>query len=227
MNTGRKCAIFGAAAGFFLQAALLLLLLMSVALDENFYFAEYRAHGVYERCGAPAETLDAATDIITGYLRGTREDMSGIGCVDGEIREIFSQDEKDHMKDVRGLFVTAYVVLGLSAVLALVCVLCMRGDRKKATRGFLCGMGLFALAIAVLAALIALDFNAAFLTMHKLLFRNGLWRMTWDEFMIRMFPEEFFSDACVRIGLRYLGAIAAEILLLTGGKRKEISENDV
>lgn len=219
-----------AAVGMFcFQAAIVLVMLFAAAFDRGFYISEYQKLGVYESCGADSDTLERATDITIDYLKGKADDMSGAGTIDGAEREIFGEDERSHMVDVKWLFQTGLLTALGCCIVAAVCMIAAGrgGDRFKrdVAKGALVGIGAFAVLLGAFAAWCVSDFNGAFNAFHHLLFRNGLWLMNPDtQFMIRMFPAQFFSDMGARIAA-YVGiAVAAEITLICfagfGGRRK-------
>lgn len=222
-----------AALGMFcLQVGLVLAILLAAAFDRGFYTDEYQKLGVYESCGADRDTLERATDITIDYLKGKAEDMSGSGVIDGEEREIFGEDEKSHMADVKRLFQLAVITALGCCIAAAVCIaLAGRGgneQRRCTAQGALCGVAAFVLLLGAFGAWCAVDFASAFNAFHHVLFRNGLWLMNpQTQFMIRMFPAQFFSDMGARIAA-YAGiAVAAEIIFVVFagfGGRKENNE---
>lgn len=214
-----KTRVLSAVGAFCLQAALILAVLFAVTFDRAFYTAEYQKLGVYDSCGADSDTLELATDIVLDYLRGTADGMSGTGVIDGETRDIFGEDERMHMADVKGLFELALVVILTCGIIAIVCMIAAgRGGnavRKCAAQGALTGMGVFAVLLGAAVAWFAVDFSGAFTAFHHLLFRNGLWLMDPDtQFMIRMFPAQFFADMGLKIA-EYTGmAVVGEAAVI-------------
>lgn len=219
-----RSRVLGALGALALQVALVLAALFMAAFDRGFYFSEYARLGVYESCGADAETLERATDITIDYLRGTAPDMSGEGVIDGVRRDIFGADERAHMQDVRELFKLALIVLLISGAVAIACLLLAGRQARGTAQGALIGMGAFLLIMAIAAIWCACDFEGAFLAMHGALFTNELWQMdARTQFMIRMFPQQFFADMGLRIALFTGVGMATEafIIYMTGfGGRK-------
>ena len=201
-----RARTFGAVGALALQVLLVLAMLFAVTFDRAYYLSEYERLGVYESCGADAVTLERATDILLEYLRGRADGLSGQGVIDGEQRDIFGADERAHMVDVKRLFELALVVMLCAGVVAIASALLAGRDRRRTAQGALIGMGVFAALLAAAGIWCALDFNSAFNAFHELLFDNGLWIMDpATQFMIRMFPSEFFAGMGLRIAL-YTGA---------------------
>ena len=210
-----RARTLGALGAFALQITLLMAVLFMAAFDRGWYLDEYARLGVYESCGADEETLARATDIVIGYLRGTAEDMGGAGVIDGQAREIFGADERAHMADVRELFWLAALALLAGGAGASVCLLLAGRRRRETAHGALMGMGAFIAALGALALWCAVDFGAAFTAFHRLLFSNGLWLMDPDtQFMIRMFPQQFFVDMASRIAVLAGVGMLAEVFVI-------------
>lgn len=220
-----RARIMGALGTLALQVALVLAMLMVVAFDRGWYVREYEQLGVYESCGADAETLERATDIVIEYLRGASPDMSGVGTIDGEARQIFGADERAHMVDVRELFrLAAWALMGSGAA-AVVCLLLAGRRGRETAQGALMGMGVFLGALAAMVIWCASDFSGAFTAFHHLLFSNGLWLMDpRTQFMIRMFPQQFFVDMGLRLatltGLGMLMEVFVICIAGFGGRKK-------
>lgn len=201
-----KARTLGAVGALALQVLLALAMLFAVTFDRAHYSSEYARLGVYESCGADADTLERATDILLEYLSGSADGLSGQGVIDGELRDIFGEDERAHMQDVAALYERALIVMLGAGAVAITCVLMAGRDRRRLAQGALLGMGAFAVMLGLAGLWCALDFNSAFNAFHRLLFNNELWLMDPEtQFMIRMFPAEFFAGMAQRIAL-YTGA---------------------
>ena len=67
---------------------------------------------------------------------------------------------------------------------------------------YLRAFAFFAVIGLILAVAFMIDFTGCFTVFHKIFFTNNLW--LFDEstdYMIRMLPEEFFSDMTIRIAM--------------------------
>lgn len=221
-----KSKVWGALGAFALQIMIVITALLAVTFDRTYYSAEYKRLGIYDACGADAETLENATDMLLEYLSGRRENIEGRGVIDGAERDIFLADERAHMADVKRLFELAAVTLIIAGAAAVTCLLLSGRNGRAAAKGALTGIGLFALMLAAVGLWCAVDFSGAFNMFHRLLFRNGLWRMDPNtQFMIRMFPAEFFADMGGRIAVFTAAGIVPEIIITVciagfGGRNK-------
>lgn len=209
-----RARTLGAVGALALQVLLVLAMLFAVTLDRAHYSSEYARLGVYESCGADAETLERATNMLLEYLRGGADGLSGRGVIDGEERDIFGEDEIAHMADVKRLYETALIVMLCAGAAAIACLLLAGRDRRRAAQGALIGLAAFAALLAAAGIWCASDFDAAFNAFHGLLFNNELWLMNPDtQFMIRMFPAELFSGMGLRIAAYSAMGMAAQLAI--------------
>lgn len=181
--------------------ALLLAGLEWGALDRTRHQALYDALGSAEAAGVDSATLSEIGDMLVDYLREDRTDLTMEAVVNGAKQPVFNQREVEHMKDVLGLFrLERRLMWGLllSGLMLLAVGLAGRGWTGRLARAGAAGQGIW-LFLAVCAAVwIALDFNTAFLSFHRLLFRNDLWQLNpATDLMIRMLPEKFFAAMAV------------------------------
>ena len=133
--------------------------------------------------------------------------------VNGKVREIFTDDEKLHMIDVRRLNLTANALLIISAVIA-VCGIIYASIKKETGvlfsryRNSLLMTMIF---ISVLGIWIMIDFDSFWTMFHHVFFpSNELWLLDLrKDILIMIVPPEFFNHLVVRI------VISAVVLLLS------------
>ena len=218
----RILAGFGA---FALCLSLLLTSLFSVSYDLRFYQSEYDKLGQAEEIGVTRETLTSITQRVVAYLKGTVPDLDMQAEIQGEVQEVFGSREKAHMEDVLGLFKLGRCVqwigfLVFAACMALSLLLFNGSFRKRLSAyGLSClfGCGAFILALGILAAIIAVDFDAAFIRFHLMFFSNDLWLLNPEtDVLIQMVPEQFFMDCVARIAVIAALFLFAMVLLFAG-----------
>ena len=122
----------------------------------------------------------------------------------------FQAREIKHMVDVRVLmskvFPLALVIGGVLIVLAIV-------FRKSTTyrttvpHGLEAGSILTLVLLLGLIAYILLNFDSFFLTFHRLFFEGDSFMFRFDDTLIRLYPEQLWSDASILIGF-LTGALA-------------------
>jgi integral membrane protein (TIGR01906 family) len=94
------------------------------------------------------------------------------------------------------------LVLGIAAIAAGG----LTSTGPALARAGIVGGGITILLIGLLALGSMVDFEALFLQFHYLSFSNSLWLLDpATDRLIQLFPEGFFYDAALRIGLQTVG----------------------
>lgn len=132
-----------------------------------------------------------------------------------EGRPLYNERELRHMIDVKQVTQAAYAA---AAVLTLAVVAAIIFLYRRAP--IILWQGLRAGALITLSLIIAIVFMSVFAwdvfftNFHNLFFAQGTWVFLYSDTLIRLFPEQFWFDAALTIGvLVTLGALL--ILLLT------------
>ena len=209
--------------------ALLAALLNGCGSSAGLMLSLMRSEAPPETTALPESEYPGMAVMITGYLSGavdvfqytyTSEDGSEIAC--------FNEKEQAHMADCKALFVLDRRVLLLCVALALLCgagSALLRPGRRAAALGAACGFGAVLAALLAVFILAATDFDAVFVAFHHLAFTNALWLMNpRTDMIIRLMPETFFMKYALMVGLTWLTAMAAGLIIslirLRGRKRK-------
>lgn len=205
----------------------MLLSVQAVALDLDFYVAKWAELDIPASAKMSMEDLRLAGTKLLGYFTGSEADPQLMAVVDGTLRPVFREHEIQHLHDVRDLFQLGFaakkVCYGL-IVLGILLAAWQPGGDKTASpglrTGWLVSKSLIIGGVPVLAATIILalpaarDFTRWWTAFHLVTFDNDLWRLDpATDWLIRIFPEEFFFAAVKRIGLYSLAATAACIVL--------------
>ena len=128
----------------------------------------------------------------------------------GIMEPLFTEREAIHFRDVRTLLRGVYTVQTVATLLVLAAVAVMAGavvrDRWDVATLILRRLKLSVIVstativvIGIFAALGGFDF--LFLQFHLISFSNDLWQGTAADRMIQMFPQAFFLQATLLIGL--------------------------
>lgn len=164
----------------------------------------------YQRPGFPEDIFGFTTEdrLEYGpygirYIVGNK-DISYLGDLEIDGQPAFNADELQHMEDVQVVTLAAFqVLLILASGMAAGSILLAR---QKPTRhllpkslryGGLLTLGL--VAVAFLLVLINWDFF--FASFHEVFFADGTWQFSRADTLIRLYPEQFWFDAAVSIGV--------------------------
>ncbi len=167
-----------------------------------------------ERSGVPALT-GFTRDEVRRVTAGILSDLvvgppSFAVSIDG--RPVLDAAERAHMADVRRLLLAFGAVVALAFV-ALVTVLVPDRRQPLAWRGVSRGATVLAVVIAVAGAWVLISFDTAFVAFHLVTFPQGDFAFDpLTQRLVQLFPERFWSDAAVAMGLLLLampGATAA------------------
>lgn len=125
---------------------------------------------------------------------------------------IMSEEGQIHFVEVKGIFVFLQIAAMTSGVLLL--FFGASKLRKKEPQFLKTGALLSLLIPAIVSALIAVNWDNAFVLMHKLLFDNDYWIFdAAQDPVIRILPDTFFLySALAIVGLVLLGAVFSYFL---------------
>jgi len=199
-----SCNVFSAALIIFLLLEAIIVNMFNL----NFYKTEYAKLNVAADVGCSYEELITATEVLLDYTADRREDMVVTAVIDGAEREVFNKREKDHMVDVKALYLSADVVRKV-CIAAVVLIYFLnygqKGILKDLSRAFPNVSMIFLIVIGAIALYAAVDFNSFWTNFHHVFFtKNDFWLLNpATDLMIRFFPEQFFADIVLRIVLTF------------------------
>jgi integral membrane protein (TIGR01906 family) len=124
---------------------------------------------------------------------------------------LFNARELEHMRDVKTITQIAFTIAAVCAVLALAALLYLRITARVLLRRSLMQGALLTLGIVAAILIVALaNWEFFFTTFHRLFFEGGTWYFLYSDTLIRLFPEQFWFDASIVIGIiTVLGALTA------------------
>lgn len=131
---------------------------------------------------------------------------------------LYTERELRHMEDVKVVTQIAFRVLffGGLATLALSVWLAGSPERRPVLlRGLFAGgaLTLTLIALIVIGAVVA--WREFFTLFHQLFFEDGTWVFLFSDTLIRLFPEQFWFDAALTIGI-LTAMLAAQVMLVSG-----------
>ncbi len=165
--------------------------------------------------GVDNDTMLELDLLLAAYLAGDADALDST--------DLFNTDEKAHMADVYNIFAAMRIIKNVSLAISVPLLGWVYYNRQKFSRKLLraCitrGTALLFVPIIIAGAWAAVDFDAVFTFMHRLLFTNDLWLMDpRTDLMIRMLPERFFVSIGTKLAFRALvGAVAVPAILFIG-----------
>lgn len=131
----------------------------------------------------------------------------------------FTAREIKHMRDVRSLMALVFpLALIVGGVLIVLAIIFRKSPRYSDTvpLGLRAGATLTLILLAGLIAYILINFDAFFLQFHQLFFEGDSFAFRYDDTLIRLYPEQLWSDASILIGV--LTGVMAVVLLVGSGR---------
>lgn len=181
-----------------LVLALFITSIFTECFNTQLYDSLYTSLNRAEEIGMTHDDLMHVNANLLDYIMDKRENLDMTAEIDGQVREVFNDKEKEHMVDVKQLYLDAKKVRDIliaSALLLMAVIFIIR--RKIALRtvakGYLTASFIFLAVAVLLGAYALLDFNQFWVQFHKLLFANDLWLLDpKTDILIQMVPSEFF-----------------------------------
>lgn len=227
-------AILSGAAAWLLLLAMLLGGVFVCTTSTAFYEHEYQKYDNAAAIGISEENLMNVTRGLLSYLWGDRDTLDMQAEIGGQLREVFTQREKDHMVDVRNLVALArwamigFAVLGIAAwVGAAMLVKKEKRGLRACGIGYLAGAALLLALVGIVVLLAMQDFTAVFIQFHHIFFTNDLWLLDANDMLIQMVPEPFFVDCAVLIAeLFAVGLAVTAVIAIAMICHKEKDEDE-
>ncbi len=154
-----------------------------------------------ERTGMTRDEYLRVTKEIKRYFKSDEEPLQVKAVVFGSEEEIFTTREVRHMSDVklmvRGLakvqWCSLFFMLGV-----LVIGRFLWGTKAlwpRIAKGLLWGAVLTIALLVVIGLASVIGFDAAFTWFHEVAFENNRWLLNTNDYLLLMFPENFFLTA--------------------------------
>lgn len=201
------CTVLGS---LLLIVGLLIVSIEMFALNADFFQSEYDKLDTARSIGISEEDLANVTHKLLDYTTGTDGNLDIQANIQGQMQEVFGEREKEHMVDVKALYLGTRNVRTVSLAGAVVLVIAAFVLGRKQTLPVLCRSFLwvsagFVVFVAAVGIYAALDFTAFWTSFHHVFFTNDLWQLNPStDVLIQMVPEQFFSDLVSRIIARFV-----------------------
>ena len=202
-------------------------LLLSVhfwSFNESFYRSEHSKLKLYgrsiaEHIGITEDDLDKLTSFTLHYLNDPDASLDIQMKVNGVEREIFTDDEKLHMVDVRNLNLAANVILIVTGILCVSCIIYFVVTKRFDALFLSYKKTLLYAAIffGILICWIVIDFDSFWTMFHHLFFpSNELWLLDLrKDILIMIVPPEFFNHLVLTIVATFISLVVCMYLLLS------------
>ena len=208
-----------AARWLFVLCLPVLLITASIAICVNLpalYTRGFNRYHITQVTGLDMSQLQKAAAGLRDYFNNGQKYIDIVVTKDGQPFTLFKPIEVDHLKDVKALFRLDYK--GAAATLIYVVLFTLAAlfwwrDRRQLWKGMRDGAILTLVLMIALGITIAVDFNGFFIEFHILSFSNSFWELNpLTDYLVMMFPEQFWSDATT-----FIAAGAAGAALIIGG----------
>ena len=188
----------------------LFLILFNVSYVTNsewLYDYGWWRNDIANRMGLPVEELNRGADQIKEYFGNDAKLLDLRVNFGGTEVSLYKEREILHMVDVKALMQSVFSITRWSGVTLLVLLVTgafvLRRDAAplllRTLRWSATGTAVF---LVVFGATAAINFGWLFTQFHFLSFANDLWLLDpYNDFLIIMFPQRFFFEATLFIGL--------------------------
>jgi len=197
---------------------LLLTTVSFYSFNNNFYESEFSKLNTATRLKTNNKDLFSFTKILLDYTSGSSDSMVAYATIDNQEREVWTEQEYLHMKDVRDLYLNSIIFRNVMAfIMVLSLGLFLIFYRNQASVFFKVSLKtmlyLFS-AFFALAFYIVLDFNAFWTNFHQVFFDNDLWLFDPNNsILVNLVNEQFFFDLVTRIVVTLLIIIIIYLLV--------------
>lgn len=213
--------------GFSLLSVTLVAGFELIIFNDAYFEWHYTNRDIAATTGMTVEDLMVVTDHLLDYITDKRDNLDMTAPINGVVEEVFGQREKDHMVDVKGLYLdTRNLRRGSFVILLTILLGAWYSDKQflgkvlKLSLRYIPGMmGV----LAIVGGLFASNFDKYFTLFHELFFDNDLWLLDpKTDIMINMVPEAYFySVVMIGLGLFVLMTGIALALFKWGSNKLE------
>lgn len=202
--------------------------------NEKFYENEHNKILLYgkhinEHIGISNDQLKQLTSFTLDYLNDPDASLDLKMEINGVTREVYTDDEKLHMVDVRKLNLCANYLLIGSTVILISCIaifIIKKYDIGSLFIKYKNILFIFLIFLGLLGSWILIDFDGFWTFFHHIFFSgNDLWLLDLrKDILIMIVPPEFFNHLIVRIVITFACIILFAYFILKYMNRRK--QND-
>lgn len=219
-----KKMLYILAASLFL-ISMMLTAIFALSFQKSYYAKMYHKLNTAQTIRITEAELNEATDVLIDYIKDDRQTLDLSVSVDGRDVQMFNQKEKDHMVDVKALYLGAVHFRNIAMIFVAFMVLVSLGSGDYLN--FVLSRDIWKASLLILGSVVGIvglyaliDFQAFWISFHQLVFTNDLWLLNPNvDRLIMMVPEPFFMGLVYRIILAIGAIIAGAIAVLFGLER--------
>lgn len=158
-------------------------------------------YNISEATGISDAQLKIAARDLRHYFNSGEESAQIQVIKDGQSFDLFNQRELLHLKDVKEIIQMFYLIQWITLAYIMVFivggfVIQKRSFITRLSKGLLLGAVSTLALFAFMGIWALIDFDSIFLAFHHISFSNDLWLLDPSrDYLIMLFPEEFFMDA--------------------------------
>ena len=183
------------------------------------YNGGFEKYSISQTTGIKQEDLRQVGADLRRFFN-TRGTLNVRARVRGMERDIFNAREILHMRDVKRLVWMVYGVATLSGIYLLLAtavgVMARPHFPREVTRLCIWGGGLTIGLVAAIGLFALVGFDTLFLKFHQFSFSNDLWQLNERDYLLMLFPEDFWLDATLWVATRAVAG-AALLMAVFGG----------
>lgn len=171
-----------------------IILLMSIefySLNSFLYLNQYEKNDVYQNITYSREDVKSMTYNLINYLKTD---------IELEYKDVFSDKEKRHMKDVKYMFEKGILIKRLSIIIIGSVIYINRKDIENILKCFNKSILITCVVFTLLCSIVSLNYYKYFTIFHKMFFNNDDWLLSPKEsVIINLLPLEFFKSISIYI----------------------------
>jgi len=186
----------------------------------DFYNYEFEKYSISKKTGIDQKELISVAKQIVNYFNNDEKEINvSIWNNNKKVENLFNSKEVLHMVDVKVLIRLVYILQSIS--LGFIVVYLLLGIyRLKKNFVFNLSKLLFRSSVTIILIIFLIGFisltgfEKAFLIFHQISFANDLWQLDpRKDYLIAIFPQGFFYEATILIGLLTLFEASCILIL--------------